>query len=223
MNPKDLVGAKKAPLALVPPAAVIGMAEAFGNGAAKYGPYNWRDQPIQVLTYLEAAERHILAFRDGQDHAEDTGIHHIAHAMAGLAILYDALMSDRVVDNRPISGPAADLLRAQDRSTPPVAAPAVPDVGADILHPAFTSEEAVLSVAQVRAQVLLDAMQTQLSKVGLADEPVYFGGYDLASKADDSVVLKVENRGDWPPDTRVNGLLTCCGQQEHTVECPQWR
>lgn len=33
----------------------------------------------------------------------------------------------------------------------------------------------------------------------------------------------VENRGDWPPDTRVNGYLTCCGQTEHAIDCPQWR
>ena len=33
----------------------------------------------------------------------------------------------------------------------------------------------------------------------------------------------VEHRGEWPPDTRVNGLLTCCGQSEHPIDCPQWR
>jgi hypothetical protein len=30
-------------------------------------------------------------------------------------------------------------------------------------------------------------------------------------------------RGVWPPDTRVAGLLTCCGQPEHPIDCPQWR
>ena len=33
----------------------------------------------------------------------------------------------------------------------------------------------------------------------------------------------VEYRGEWPPDTRVGGLLTCCGQSEHAIDCPQWR
>jgi dATP/dGTP diphosphohydrolase len=33
----------------------------------------------------------------------------------------------------------------------------------------------------------------------------------------------VQNRGDWPPDTRVGGYLTCCGQTEHPLDCPQWR
>jgi hypothetical protein len=124
MNPKDLVGAKKAPLKLVPPAAVIGTAEAMAIGAAKYGPYNWRDQPIEVMTYIEAVLRHIYAFVDGQDNAEDTGVHHLKHAAAGLAILLDVMAYPQVeatpyhyIDNRPPKGPAADALRAQDRST----------------------------------------------------------------------------------------------------------
>lgn len=33
----------------------------------------------------------------------------------------------------------------------------------------------------------------------------------------------VEYRGEWPPDTRVAGLLTCCGQSEHPITCPHWR
>lgn len=35
--------------------------------------------------------------------------------------------------------------------------------------------------------------------------------------------VDVVNRGEWPEDTRVGGLLTCCGASEHTIECPQWR
>lgn len=36
-------------------------------------------------------------------------------------------------------------------------------------------------------------------------------------------IVHLENRGDWPPDTRVAGLLTCCGQTEHNIACPQYR
>ena len=35
--------------------------------------------------------------------------------------------------------------------------------------------------------------------------------------------VDVTNRGEWPPDTRVGGLLTCCGASEHTLGCPQYR
>jgi hypothetical protein len=120
MNPKDLVGAKKAPLGLVPPALVIGASEAMGNGAAKYGPFNWRDQPVQYMTYLEAMQRHIAALIDGQDLAEDTGIHHLKHVVAGGGILLDAMaIPGGLIDNRPPKGPAADLLRALDKSDKP--------------------------------------------------------------------------------------------------------
>jgi len=118
MNPKDLVGARKAPLTLVPPSAVIAMAEAMGNGADKYGPYNWRDQPVQVRTYIEAALRHLYAYLDGQWAAEDTGISHLAHAMAGLAILYDATTLGSIDDNRSTGGAAGEL-RRQDKSVNP--------------------------------------------------------------------------------------------------------
>jgi len=117
LNPKDIVGAKKAPLGFVPPALYIGAAEGMAIGADKYGPFNWRGHlPIQYMTYVEAMLRHLLALVDGQDLAEDTGVHHLKHVLAGGGILLDAIESGRVVDNRPIKGPAADMLRAQDKS-----------------------------------------------------------------------------------------------------------
>jgi hypothetical protein len=119
-NPKDSVGAKKAPLGVVPVALVIGVAPAMAVGAKKYGPFNWRGQPVQVMTYIEAIQRHLYAFVDGQDVAEDTGVSHLAHAGAGLAILMDAYALNRVIDNRPEKGPAADMLREQDKSEPVV-------------------------------------------------------------------------------------------------------
>lgn len=119
MNPKDIVGAKKSPLGFVPPALVIGTAPAMAVGAEKYGPFNWRERPVQVMTYIEAILRHMYAFMDGQDVAEDTGVSHLGHAAASLGILMDAFSLDRVIDNRPKGGPAADILRSQDKSVQP--------------------------------------------------------------------------------------------------------
>jgi hypothetical protein len=119
LNPKDIVGAKKAPLALVPSALVIWAAPAAQNGADKYGPFNWRKAPVQVMTYVEAMQRHLAAFVDGQDLAEDTGIHHLSHVAAGLGILVDSISLGIAVDNRPPRGPAADILREQDKSAAP--------------------------------------------------------------------------------------------------------
>lgn len=131
-NPKDLIGAKKAPLGLVPPALIIGAAEAMENGASKYGPFNWRDYPVQAMTYVEAALRHLLAYVDGEDDAPDTGIHHVKHAIAGLGILLDSLEGGQLIDNRPKPGPAAKMMGSLDRSAPTLGLPIAPSFHSDV-------------------------------------------------------------------------------------------
>lgn len=112
-NPKDIIGAKKAPLRLVPPALVIQTAPAMALGATKYGPYNWRDKAVRMSIYLEAAQRHILAFQDGEDLDPESGHSHLGHASACLAILFDAGAIGKLVDDRPPPGAAAQLLAQQ--------------------------------------------------------------------------------------------------------------
>ena len=48
LNPKDLLGASKPQLHLVPPALTIWVAKAMENGAMKFGPYNWRDKKVRM-------------------------------------------------------------------------------------------------------------------------------------------------------------------------------
>lgn len=108
-NPKTLVGAAKVPLHLVPPSAKYYLAQALKNGAEKYGAYNWRDAAISVSTYKAAMERHMDAFWDGEDLAEDSGVHHVAHAMACAALILDAMSIDKLVDDRPTKGASSRL------------------------------------------------------------------------------------------------------------------
>lgn len=110
VNPKDLIGQTKVPLALFPPAGAIYGALAFANGAAKYGPFNWRLTKVSMMTYLHAMQRHILALVDGEDIAQDSGLPHIAHIIANGALLADAREGGFLVDDRPPHGPAAQLL-----------------------------------------------------------------------------------------------------------------
>lgn len=116
MNPKDTVGAKKAPLRYVPRALDIEVAAVMATGAAKYGPFNWREQPVSAVTYAEAMLRHIYAWMEGQDNAEDSGLSHIAHVGASAGILLDAVANGTLLDDR-TKGPAADILRRLDQST----------------------------------------------------------------------------------------------------------
>ncbi len=109
-NPKSRIGVKKVQLHLVPPAAIIHEARAMADGAAKYGPYNWRENKIAVSVYISAAMRHLDAYRDGEDIAPDSGVHHLGHARACLGIILDAEATGNLVDDRPVKGVAAELL-----------------------------------------------------------------------------------------------------------------
>lgn len=170
-NPKDLVGSKKAPLGLVPPALEIGASEAMENGASKYGPFNWREKPIEYMTYLVAIKRHINALIDGQDEAEDTGIHHLKHIAAGTGILLDALnIPGDLIDNRPPKGPAADMLRALDKSAPKPSENPVAVTKAKIVESwdeaGKTSMRRVETfVNEMRARTAIEASRLQLACV----------------------------------------------------------
>lgn len=112
VNPKDLMGAKKPDLTLVPASAMIAIADAMSDGVPKYGLYNWRDEnkPVQHRTYIAAAIRHLYQYLDGEDNARDSGKSHLAHALAGIAILNDAISLGTDVDDRPTKGAASDII-----------------------------------------------------------------------------------------------------------------
>lgn len=105
-NPKKLYGAQKPDLSLIPPVAQLHQAMAFENGASKYGAYNWRDLPVEAMTYIAAAKRHLDLFLDGQDYSTDTSppVHNLGHAMACCAIVLDSQELGCLLDNRPKPG-----------------------------------------------------------------------------------------------------------------------
>ena len=128
-NPKTLMGRTKIPmLSVIPPTALIylGMAMKYGayeapkkDGTHGYGPYNWREQPIEAMVYVDAALRHILAYVDGSWLDPDSNKPHLAHAMATLAILVDAIENNKALDDRPCerSGVAEKLMRSETVTT----------------------------------------------------------------------------------------------------------
>lgn len=109
-NPKDLIGVVKPPISLVPPVSIIQEAMALRDGAAKYGPYNWRANKVQASIYIDALNRHVMAWLDGEDYAQDSGVHHLAHAKACLGILLDAEANGCLIDDRPQTGAAPRVL-----------------------------------------------------------------------------------------------------------------
>lgn len=110
VNPKDLVGQSKVDMSLVPQSAIVVEAHAMMDGAAKYGAYNWRENPVLMRVYLSAAMRHIGKFLDGEDVDTDSEVHHLGHARACLGIVYDAITVGNVIDDRPPPAPTAQLM-----------------------------------------------------------------------------------------------------------------
>lgn len=104
-NPKTQFGLKKTPLHLCPPALSAGAAEAFANGATKYGPYNWREKKISASVYYAACLRHLQDWYDRidqDDSAPDSGVHHVKHAAACLGMILDVKDNPELFnDDRP--------------------------------------------------------------------------------------------------------------------------
>lgn len=109
-NPKDRIGVTKPQLHLVPPALRLYAAAAMKDGAEKYGPYNWREKAVRAVVYYDAACRHLDAWFDGENEAEDSGAHHLGHAAACIGILLDALATGNLIDDRPTPGATARLI-----------------------------------------------------------------------------------------------------------------
>lgn len=99
-NPKDRHGYKKVDTTLLPAAALMHGAHAMMDGARKYGPYNWRGNAVLARVYIAAAMRHIEYWAAGEECAEDSGVHHLGHAIACCAILLDAQATGNLIDNR---------------------------------------------------------------------------------------------------------------------------
>jgi len=110
-NPKSQFGMKKPNLFLVPAIATLHMADAMGDGAVKYGPYNWRENSVAASIYIAAAKRHMDAWVEGERVADDSGVHHLGHAAACLGILLDAEACGNLIDDRPPESPYPGILK----------------------------------------------------------------------------------------------------------------
>ncbi|MGQ3049862.1 dATP/dGTP diphosphohydrolase domain-containing protein [Niveispirillum sp.] len=101
-TPKKVsASAGKAPLQLLPPAALMAEARAFAHGATKYGRWDWRRSDLIGSVYYGAVLRHLAAWYAGEDVDPESGVSHLAHARAGLAIMLDAIDTGRWTDDRP--------------------------------------------------------------------------------------------------------------------------
>lgn len=103
-NPKDAIGADKLPLHLWPPAATAMGCIGLCEGATKYGRANWRAAGVRASIYYDACRRHLDAWFEGEEVAPDSGVPHLANALACLAIIVDAQAAGKLVDDRNYRG-----------------------------------------------------------------------------------------------------------------------
>lgn len=75
------------------------LVQAMMFGAAKYEADNWR-KGTPIKTSLSCLFRHIIAFANGEDNAQDSGVSHLGHAMANLKFMIHDLREHPELDNR---------------------------------------------------------------------------------------------------------------------------
>lgn len=89
----------KPPIGLIPGPAIIAEARAFGFGRGLYGQWNYKNG-MEWTRLIDAALRHIIAFKEGEEAASDSGVHHLGHARACLGMLLDYSYHKLGVDDR---------------------------------------------------------------------------------------------------------------------------
>ena len=101
-NSKEVEAEKegKVPLDLLEPAADREIALAMAFGAAKYGIRNYVETPINARVYVAAIRRHVAAWLEGEEVAEDSGVHHLAHIGANVHVAMAAMKAGTFVDDR---------------------------------------------------------------------------------------------------------------------------
>jgi hypothetical protein len=111
-NPKDAVGVRKwRQFTTVPMTVISELGVAMLEGARKYGRHNYRVAGVRSSIYVDAAMGHLMQYWEGEDIDADSGLHHVVKAMASLAVLRDAMIQEKLTDDRP---PKANLDRVRD-------------------------------------------------------------------------------------------------------------
>lgn len=71
----------------IPPDAELAVARVLTFGAEKYARDNWRKVPDMDVQYMDAALRHLNAYRRGEKVDSESGESHLAHAACCIMFL----------------------------------------------------------------------------------------------------------------------------------------
>jgi hypothetical protein len=86
---------------LLPPLALEETVKVLTFGAQKYERDNWKNVPDSKRRYFDALQRHVWAWKQGEQNDTESGIHHLAHALCCLMFLYehDIMYSKEILHN----------------------------------------------------------------------------------------------------------------------------
>ena len=90
----------KAQYGLLPPLALRATAEILTFGAEKYEPDNWKYVPDSKRRYFDALQRHVWAWKEGEQNDPESGKNHLAHALCCLMFLYEHDVKYSVQDEK---------------------------------------------------------------------------------------------------------------------------
>jgi len=94
----------KAELHQVPTSLRLAVAKVLMYGAQKYAKGNWR-KGMSWMTINDCLERHMISWLDGEENDEESGLPHLYHAAANIAMLIEYKetcpeLDDRFIENK---------------------------------------------------------------------------------------------------------------------------
>jgi hypothetical protein len=114
-NPKDKMAITRLDLSLLPATARAYGALAMTEGDLKYGGYNYRTAGVKASVYYAAANRHLDKWFNGEWADQETGVPHLASALACVGVLIDAIECEKLNDDRPPKCNMATLLNDMEK------------------------------------------------------------------------------------------------------------
>lgn len=84
---------------LIDPSFLLVLGDVLSYGAAKYEPENWR-KGIPAGRLYGALQRHLIAFQNGEDMDQESGLPHLGHAACELMFLYWTVANLPDLDDR---------------------------------------------------------------------------------------------------------------------------
>ena len=115
-NPKDAVGCRKVYFSTISAPVMAEVGLGMLEGALKYGRHNYREKGVRASVYYDALRRHIEDWWEGEDIDPDSELHHVTKAICTLVVLRDAMIQNKLTDDRPPKSPKGWMQKLNKRA-----------------------------------------------------------------------------------------------------------